>query len=58
MATKIESMGAKHQNCEVENIVIDAEHKIVSTPAYMCAQSIQEAAAGIEKLVKKVVELS
>ena len=50
-------MGSKHQNCSTEEIVIDSENKIVSTPAYMNAESISEAAKGIEKLVDQIVSM-
>lgn len=53
----IESMGATHIPCPVDDIVVDEAHKIVTTPAYMLAQSIDEAATGIEKLVARVLEL-
>lgn len=53
----IESMGATHIPCPVDDIVVDEAHKIVTTPAYMLAQSIDEAATGIEKLVTRVLEL-
>lgn len=51
-------MGAEHQACEVTEIVEDAKHKLVTTPAYMLAQSISEAASGIYKLVDRVLELT
>jgi len=51
-------MGAEHHECEVSEIVEDAERKLVTTPAYMSAQSISEAASGINKLVDRVLELS
>jgi enhancing lycopene biosynthesis protein 2 len=38
--------------------VVDEKHKIVSTPAYMLAQRISEAATGIERLVEKVLALA
>ncbi len=56
-AGHIESFGATHQACPVDDIVVDAKTKVVSTPAYMLAGSIKEAAAGIDKLVAKVLEL-
>ncbi len=56
-AGHIEGFGAKHEVCAVDDIVVDAHTKVVSTPAYMLAGSIKEAAAGIEKLVAKVLEL-
>ncbi len=56
-AGHIQSFGAKHQSCAVHDVVIDKAHKVVSTPAYMLAGSIKEAAAGIEKLVAAVLGL-
>lgn len=50
-------MGGSHQDAIVEDIVVDEKNKIVSTPAYMLAGNIAEASIGIEKLVKKVVEM-
>lgn len=57
-AAALNTMGAKHVDCQVNDIVIDEEHKVVSTPAYMLAQSITEADAGIAKLVQAVLNLS
>ncbi len=57
-ARDIEHMGAKHVACPVSEFVVDRERKLVSTPAYMLAQSIKEAAEGIEKLVKTVISLA
>ncbi len=55
---KIEMMGSKHQECATTDFVLDAENKIVSTPAYMTGQSISEVAEGIEKTIKKLVEMT
>lgn len=57
-ARAVVTMGAEHQACEVADIVEDPRHKLVTTPAYMLAQSISEAAAGIYKLVDRVLELA
>ncbi|HUJ09795.1 MAG TPA: isoprenoid biosynthesis glyoxalase ElbB [Verrucomicrobiae bacterium] len=57
-AKDIEKMGAKHVPCPVTDVVVDKAAKIVSTPAYMLANSIKEAAVGIEKLVQAVVDLA
>lgn len=56
-AKAIEAMGAQHQDCPVREFVIDRPHKIVSTPAYMLAGRISEAADGIEKTVRAVIAL-
>ena len=51
-------MGVEHHACEVSDIVEDTKHKLVTTPAYMLAESISEAAGGIYKLVDRVLELT
>ncbi|QDO81979.1 isoprenoid biosynthesis glyoxalase ElbB [Shewanella psychropiezotolerans] len=50
-------MGGQHQEAAVQDIIVDEINKVVSTPAYMLAGNIAEASLGIEKLVKKVVEM-
>ena len=57
-AAALEAMGAKHQVCTVDNIVFDSGNCLVTTPAYMVAKSISEAATGINALVDKVLELA
>ncbi|HCN45443.1 MAG TPA: isoprenoid biosynthesis protein ElbB [Pseudomonas sp.] len=54
----IVKMGGTHEECDVHDIVEDTQRKLVSTPAYMLAQSISEAASGIYKLVDRVLELT
>jgi enhancing lycopene biosynthesis protein 2 len=56
-AEHIQGFGAEHRVCAVDEIVVDANTRVVSTPAYMLAGSIKEAAAGIEKLVAAVLEM-
>ena len=56
-ASDIDAMGAKHMLCPVDEIIVDKEKKIVSTPAYMEANSIKEAAYGIEKLVAEILTM-
>jgi len=57
-AKAIESCGAKHVECPVQEIAVDVANKVVTTPAYMLAGRISEAAAGIEALVERVLSLS
>ncbi|GGC11578.1 glyoxalase [Dickeya fangzhongdai] len=57
-AQAIAAMGGVHVKCPVNDIVVDVTHKVVTTPAYMLANSIGEAASGIEKLVARVLELA
>jgi enhancing lycopene biosynthesis protein 2 len=56
-AKDINTMGAKHVSCPVEDIVVDLEKKVVSTPAYMEAKCIKETAEGISKLVVEVLSM-
>ena len=56
-ATAIFQTGSSHVECSATDFVVDKKHKIVSTPAYMLAKNISEAAVGIEKAVKAVLEL-
>jgi len=57
-AELLEEMGAEHVPCPVDDIVVDEEHKLVTTPAYMLATDIAEAATGINKLVARVLVLA
>ncbi|WP_338583803.1 isoprenoid biosynthesis glyoxalase ElbB [Pseudomonas sp. MAG733B] len=57
-AAALNKMGATHKECAVSDIVEDKARKLVSTPAYMLAQTISEAAGGINKLVDRVLELT
>ena len=56
-AAAINQTGSTHVDCPVREFVVDKEHKIVSTPAYMLATRISEAAEGIEKTVKALLDL-
>ena len=53
----ISAMGGLHRTCGVEDIVVDLEHHVVTTPAYMLATRISEAATGIFKLVDRIDEM-
>lgn len=57
-ASALEKHGAQHVTCKVDAIVVDDKNRIVSTPAYMLAESIVEAEVGITRLVTKVLELA
>ena len=53
----IQAMGIETEQASAGDIVVDEKNKIVSTPAYVEAKSIKEAAEGIEKLVAMVLQL-
>jgi len=57
-AKAIESMGARHVDCQATQFAVDKANKVVSTPAYMLATRISEVAEGVESLVRKVLELA
>ncbi|MDE2429289.1 MAG: isoprenoid biosynthesis glyoxalase ElbB [Burkholderiales bacterium] len=56
-AAAIQSMGGQHISCPVREFVVDKQRKIVSTPAYMLAQNIAEAATGIDAAVTATLAL-
>ncbi len=56
-SAKIEKMGSRHQDCAVQEVVLDTKNKIVSTPAYMLGQTISEVADGIEKSIQELVRM-
>ncbi|HDP98489.1 MAG TPA: isoprenoid biosynthesis glyoxalase ElbB [bacterium] len=57
-AQAIEQMGGRHQDCSVDDIVVDETNRIVSTPAYMLGPTISQVAKGIHKCVAKVLEMA
>jgi enhancing lycopene biosynthesis protein 2 len=57
-AGAINAMGAKHCDCAVTEMVVDPEHKIVSTPAYMTGKGPAEVFEGIRKCVAEVLKLT
>jgi len=58
IAAAIEATGAVHHPCAVDEICVDRANKLVTTPAYLLAGSISEAASGINKLVDEVLAMA
>ena len=56
-ATAINALGANHVNCKVDEVVVDNDAKLVTTPAYMLAQNISQAHASISKMVETVLAM-
>lgn len=56
-AGAIQTLGSTHVNCVVDDIVIDDDYKVVSTPAYMLGPNIAKVCAGIDKLVEKILSM-
>lgn len=57
-AGALEAMGAAHVACPVREFVVDRERKLISSPAYMLAESISEAAEGIEKTLVILIDMA
>lgn len=57
-AAAIDAMGGQHLECPVTEARVDAQRKMVTTPAYMLAGSVSEAYAGISDCVKEVLSLA
>lgn len=56
-AEAIQTCGAAHEECPVDAFVVDLEHRIVSTPAYMLGPGVKDVAAGIEQCIAEVLRL-
>ncbi|WP_372768393.1 isoprenoid biosynthesis glyoxalase ElbB [Pseudoalteromonas sp.] len=57
-AFAVNALGATHKSCDVGDIVVDEQAKVISTPAYMLATNIREAARGIEKAIARLIKMS
>uniref|UniRef100_A0A915EYS4 DJ-1/PfpI domain-containing protein n=1 Tax=Echinococcus canadensis TaxID=519352 RepID=A0A915EYS4_9CEST len=58
-ARAIKSMGAVHEKCEITEVCVDENLKVVTAPAYMCATAtIADIFDNIGLLVKKVLSLT
>ena len=55
-AGTLEEMGHRHVECAVNEALVDEEHKIVTSPAYMSTCRISEVAASVEALVREVLQ--
>jgi len=58
IAAQLTTMGLNHISCPVDDVVIDHDNKVISTPAYMLAGNINEAAQGINKLIKNLLAMA
>ncbi|AXR08310.1 isoprenoid biosynthesis glyoxalase ElbB [Salinimonas sediminis] len=56
-AQGINALGAEHVECAVEDIVVDSQARLVTTPAYMLATDILQAQAGLNKMVETVLAM-
>lgn len=58
VAEAIEKTGAKHKKTDVLSACTDEKNRIVTTPAYMLAESIGEVADGAAALIAEMVRLA
>ena len=56
-AAALTGKGAEHVECPVDSAVSDETNRVVSTPAYMLAESITDVEAGINQLVTEVLKM-
>jgi enhancing lycopene biosynthesis protein 2 len=57
-ASAIEQMGGEHKAHATEQICVDEDRRIVSTPAYMSAERIGQVYEGIGRLVDEVLAMA
>lgn len=55
-AALLETMGHEHVDCAVNEVLIDEDHKVLTTPAYMLARRVSEVAEGIDRLVRELMQ--
>lgn len=53
-AAALEELGCRHRRCAVDEVAVDEDLRIVSTPAYMLGPGPAEVGAGIEKAVARL----
>lgn len=57
VADDVRAWGARHEARDARGVVVDRENKLVTTPAYMVATRISEAAEGIDRAIRALIEL-
>lgn len=58
-AQEIEKTGAIHKNCEVTEVCVDKNHKIVTSPAYMYDNAdLKDVFQGVSLCVQKLLEMT
>lgn len=55
-AKALRTLGAEHVESPVTDVVVDAGHKVVTSPAYMYDARLAEVAKGIRKMVAQVLD--
>jgi enhancing lycopene biosynthesis protein 2 len=57
-ARDVETLGARHVACRVDEICVDERLEVISTPAYMLGPSVFPVSQGIDKLVSALLEMA
>jgi len=57
MNEDFQKLGTKTVNADASSIVIDPEHKVVTTPCYMLDARISQIGEGIEKLIQQLIKM-
>ncbi len=57
-AAGLGKLGAAHVECPVSEFVVDRKNKLITSPAYMLAERISEAAEGIERTVAELMKMA
>lgn len=57
VAASIRQTGAVHQECNATDVCVDEIHRVVTTPAYMLAQSLKEVCEGADNMVKAMCRM-
>lgn len=57
-AKALEAMGAKHVTCPVDDCRVDADQRIVTSPAYMYDARISDVAAGVDKAIAALIQMA
>ena len=53
----INKVGAKEEICSANNIIVDEDNKLVTTPAFMLNAPLIQIHKGISNLVSKIIEM-
>jgi len=54
---QVQSLGANVVLCEVDEVVVDHDKRVVTTPAFMCAAPKDQVFFGVRKMIHKLVWL-
>ena len=55
---KLHDMNVTHESSTVDDIVVDLENRLVSSPAYMLGPGPRDVAKGVNKLVRQVLVMA